>query len=119
FAARLGVNLKISVEDRYSELLPNVDRGRAHIAAAALTITAPRRELVSFGPAYERVEQRVVYRRGTRRPQTAADLVGGRIEVAAGSAHVTLLDDARKTEPKLVWHEDSSATTEELVRRVS
>jgi membrane-bound lytic murein transglycosylase F len=119
FAARLGVNLKISVEDRYSELLPNVGRGRAHIAAAALTITAPRRELVSFGPAYERVEQRIVYRRGTRQPQTLADLVGGRIEVAAGSAHATLLEDARKTEPKLAWREDQSATTEELVRRVN
>jgi membrane-bound lytic murein transglycosylase F len=119
FAARLGVDLKISVEDRYSELLPSVGRGQAHIAAAALTVTAPRSELVTFGPGYERVEQQIVYRRGTKQPQTLADLLGGRIEIVGGSAQATLLEEARTTEPHLAWREDARATTEELVRRVS
>jgi membrane-bound lytic murein transglycosylase F len=119
FAARLGVDLKISVEDRFGHLLPDVGVGRAHIAAAALTVTAPRRDLVSFGPAYATVEQQVIYRRGTKRPRTPGDLVGGRIEVLAGSAHAALLEQAREELPELIWREDPRATTEELVHRVA
>ncbi|HEU4617599.1 MAG TPA: membrane-bound lytic murein transglycosylase MltF [Gammaproteobacteria bacterium] len=119
FAARLGVDLKISVENRVSELLPDVGSGRAHIAAAALTVTSPRRELVTFGPAYERVEQQVVHRRGKKAPKSLADLADGRIEVAAGSAQAALLEQARGDAPGLIWREDPRATVEELVRRVS
>lgn len=119
FAAKLGVDLKISVENRYSRLLPDVRHGRAHIAAAALTVTAARKDLVTFGPTYETVQQEVVYRRGAKRPRDVSDLVGGRIEVLAGSAHAALLEEARSEHPDLVWREDPKATTEELVRRVS
>jgi membrane-bound lytic murein transglycosylase F len=119
FAASLGVDLKISVESRFSELLPDVGRGKAHIAAAALTVTGPRKELVSFGPAYESVEQEVVFRRGAKPPQSVDDLVGARIEVIAGSAHAALLEKAREMHPGLAWREDPLATSEELVRRVS
>ncbi len=119
FAARLGVNLRISVEDRFSQLLPDVGSGKAHIAAAALTVTAPRKDLVSFGPAYETVEQKVIYRRGAKRPHAVGDLVGGRIEVLAGSADAALLTKARAKHPELAWREDPKATIDELVRRVA
>ncbi|HEX6995604.1 MAG TPA: membrane-bound lytic murein transglycosylase MltF [Gammaproteobacteria bacterium] len=119
FAARLGVDLKIVVEDRLGKLLPGVrPGGPAHIAAASLTVTEPRRELVVFGPAYGEVEQQVIYRRGTRRPQSLEDLVGASIEVRAGSAHAELLEQAREQYPGLVWREDPRASVEELIRRV-
>ena len=119
FAARLGVDLKIVVEDRLGDLLPGVrGGGRAHIAAASLTVTEPRRRLVAFGPAYGEVTQQVIYRRGTRRPEGFADLVGRSIEVRAGSVHAELLEEARREHPGLIWREDPRASIEELIRRV-
>jgi membrane-bound lytic murein transglycosylase F len=119
FAARLGVDLKISVEPRFSDLLPDVGNGKAHIAAAALTVTAPRRDLVTFGPAYETIVQQVIYRRGEKRPRSLDDLVDGRIEVVAGSAQAVMLRKARAKAARLAWREDATATADELVQRVS
>src|SRR5690606_31664278 len=59
FAAKLGVDLRILVEDRFMELVPDVSRRKAHIGAAALTVTDDRKELVNFGPAYQNVLQQV------------------------------------------------------------
>src|SRR5690606_13443002 len=118
FAARLGVDLKIVVEDRVAQLAPKVGRREAHVAAASLSVTDDRREVVAFGPAYQSVEQQVVYRRGTLRPASIGDLVGGRIEVLAGSVQAALLSEALDEHPALIWREDPRATSEDLLRRV-
>jgi membrane-bound lytic murein transglycosylase F len=118
FAARLGVDLKIIVEDRIGNLLPAVRGGGAHIGAASIAVTEPRQALIEFGPSYGEVSQQVIYRRGSRRPRDVADLVGGSIEVRAGSAHAELLGEARNKHPDLVWREDPRASVEGLIRRV-
>src|SRR5690606_39218031 len=119
FAARLGVDLKIVVEDRLHNLIPAVRRGgAAHVGAASIAVTEPRQALVAFGPAYGEVVQQVVYRRGTTRPRSVADRVGGSSEVRAGSAHSELLEKAREEHPQLIWREDPRASVEELIRRV-
>ena len=118
FATWLGVDLRIVIEDRLAELLPAVSARRAHIGAAALSVTDERKTLVNFGPSYQRVRQAVVYRRGTKRPRSIADLADGRIEVLAGSSHAALLAGARAAHPELIWREDPRATVEELIRRV-
>ncbi|MBN1237472.1 MAG: membrane-bound lytic murein transglycosylase MltF [Gammaproteobacteria bacterium] len=118
FAARLGVDLRIVVEDRLGELLPDVAARKAHIGAASLAVTDARRQQISFAPAYQDVVQQVVYRRGTKRPKSPEDLLGGRIEVQVGSAHAELLKEAREQYPDLIWREDPRATIEELIRRV-
>lgn len=118
FAARLGVDLRVVIEDKFAEVLPNVSRRDMHIGAAALTVTDERAERVDFGPAYQSVTQQVIYRRGTERPRGVEDLVDGRIEVLAGSAHADMLRQARAEHPQLIWREDPRATVEELIRRV-
>lgn len=118
FAARLGVDLRMIVEDRLGRLVPEVAARRAHVGAASLTVTDTRSEQISFGPAYQRVVQQVVYRRGTIRPRHIADLVDGTIEVLSGSAQAGLLKQARREHPELIWREDPQATPEELIRRV-
>src|SRR5690606_17313173 len=96
FAARLGVDLRIVVEDRLADLIPSVrGGGGAHIGAASIAVTEPRQAVIAFGPSYGEVSQQVIYRRGSHRPRSFADLVGGSIEVRAGSAHVGLLERAR------------------------
>jgi membrane-bound lytic murein transglycosylase F len=116
FAARLGVDLRMYIAD---QVFPDVASGRAHIAAASLSIDHDRKDTVHFGPAYQRIEPQVIYRRGTSRPRKIADLLGGRLEIAGESAHAAVLQTLRREEPLLTWIEDANVGTEELIRRVA
>jgi membrane-bound lytic murein transglycosylase F len=119
FARRLSVKLTIYSAEQFWQILPDVMNGRAHIGAAGLTITEPRRDLVEFGPVYQRVEEQVIYKLGTGKPKTLSDLLGGRIEVLSGSSHAGLLERARAEEPMLTWIESPSADVEELIAKVA
>jgi len=119
YADHLGVELRMYVAEEFQQILPDVYSGRAHVGAAGLSITEPRRELVEFGPPYQSIQQQVIYRRGTLRPRELADLTGGRLEVLAGSAYVGVLEEAREEQPLLTWVESSNYDVEELVRRVA
>lgn len=119
FAERLGVELRIYLADQFWEIFPDVAQGKAHVGAAGLTITEPRRSLVDFGPPYQIVTQQLIYRRGTTRPKSIDDLLGGRLEIIASSAHVRLLERARREQPLLSWIENPEAGAEDLLRSVS
>lgn len=116
FADRLGVGLRIYIAD---QVVPDLTAGKAHIAAASLTVADQLKNAVTFGPAYQEIQPQIIYRRGTKRPSTIADLAGGRLEVGAASSHAALLARLRAEEPLLTWIEDPQASGEELIRRVA
>jgi len=116
YAERLGVSLRIYVDDN---VIPAVASGDAEIGAASLTVTDAAHDDVVFGPAYQKTEPQVLYRRGTKRPRKLADLEGGSLEVAAGSTHAALLTELKKSEPLLAWNEETDVSSEELIRRVA
>lgn len=116
FAERLGVELVVESARRAWEVFPEVSTGRAHIGAAALARDAARESLVSFGPAYQQVEQTLIYRRGDARPKALADIAGETVHVLAGSPHAGPL---RRSRPEIHWIEDPDATDEALIRRVA
>jgi membrane-bound lytic murein transglycosylase F len=119
FAEFLGVNLEIYTVDSLSQVLPEVPSGRAHVAAAALTITPGRQAEVEFGPIYRKVTQQLVYRRGSWQPRSLEQLVGRRLEVVAGSSYVDTLERLRLSLPGLTWLEHPSAETQELLAQVA
>ena len=119
FADRLGVELRIDASNRLEETIDAVAYGRAHIAAANLTVTATRRERVDFGPSYQTVEQVLVYRHRATKPRSMQDATGRRIVVVAGSSHVDLLESVRGEYPRLEWVEDPSVNDEDLIRKVA
>jgi membrane-bound lytic murein transglycosylase F len=119
FADRLGVKLDIYVADQFWQIFPDLMLRRADIAAAGLTVTEPRKEIVDFSPPYQYASQHVIYRRGTRRPYSIVDLYGSDVEILAGSAYVGTLEDARREHPTLEWTENADVDIEELVRRVA
>ncbi|MDH3419741.1 MAG: transporter substrate-binding domain-containing protein, partial [Gammaproteobacteria bacterium] len=119
FAERLGVELDLYVADQFWQIFPDLQSGRAHVAAAGLTITEPRRTIVEFSPPYQSVEQQVIYRRGTQRPYSIEDLYNGHLEVLAGSAYAGVLAQAQANYPGLRWTENAEVGIEELVRRVA
>ncbi len=116
FAERLGVGLRIYIAD---QVFPDLVARKAHIAAASLTVADARKDTVVFGPAYQDIQPQVIYRQGTKRPRSLADLRNGRLEVEAESSHAHLLTELRADEPLLTWIEDSDSSGEELIRRVA
>jgi peptidoglycan lytic transglycosylase F len=116
FADRLGVDLRIYIAD---QVFPDLERGKAEIAAASLTASTAKDDLVTFGPTYQDIQPEVIYRRGTRRPRTLSDLVGSRLEVTADSAHSALLAQLRSQEPLLSWIEEPHTSGDELLRRLA
>ncbi|MDH5275978.1 MAG: membrane-bound lytic murein transglycosylase MltF [Gammaproteobacteria bacterium] len=119
FADHLGVRLKLVEAKRFSDVLSDVEAGRAHLAAAGLTVTTGRARRVDFGPPYQQVSQGLVYHQGRKRPRSPADLVGKRLEVVARSSYVETLLAARGQVPALAWTEDPSADAGELLNRVA
>ena len=89
YADHLGVELKMYVADQFWQIFPDVDSGKAHVGAAGLSITEPRLELVEFGPAYQSIQQQIIYRSGTGRPREISDLLDGHLE-AVSYTHLTL-----------------------------
>lgn len=119
FADELGVELKLQVAGTVGMVFPPLLAGRAHIAAAGLTVTEARRQIVDFGPPYHEVIQQLVYRYGSGRPRNPDDLAGGRLEVVAESSHAEQLRQLHEEYPNLVWYENHDAESTELLFRVS
>lgn len=119
FAQFLGVALQMDSVEQFHELLPRVEIGRAHMAAAGLTVTNQRSLRVTFGPAYQTVTQHVVYRRGTRRPRSVQDLVGKKVEVIAASSFAERLRGLQQEAPDLVFTENPAADVAELLVAVN
>ncbi len=119
FADELGVRLKITVVSSFAELYDALRLGSAHLAAAGLKVPAKPIDGIQFGPAYQRVREHLIYRRGALRPGSLADIGNGDLEIAAGSAHAKRLNAARDSMPNLVWIENTTADSQALLRGVA
>ena len=119
FAQELGVNVRFVVATEFSKIIPTLTKKQAHLVAAGLTITPEREKIVRFGPAYQTVQQQIVYNSLTLKPDDIGDLIGKRIEVIAGSSYVERLKQAKKKSPKLEWHEVTAMEIEELLEKVA
>lgn len=119
FAQELGVNVRFVVATEFSKIIPTLTKKQAHLVAAGLTITPERGKIIRFGPAYQTVQQQIVYNNLTLKPDDIGDLIGKRIEVIAGSSYVERLKQAKKKNPKLEWHEVSAMEIEELLEKVA
>jgi len=119
FAESLGVSLRLYTVRTREAAVNEVRAGRAHLAAAGLTTGIELPEGVTFGPGYQLVREHLVQRRGTARPRSMKAAARGRIEVAAGSAHLRTLEELRLREPDLVWIERGDTDTEQILSEVS
>ena len=117
FADYLGVELRIVIAPNPNDILQLVAQGDAHLAAAGLAITERRKEKVRFGPVYDKIVAQLVYRSGSVRPKSLADL-DGTLEVVAGSSHEERLEELKQQYPKLSWQTDPDQDSEELLTLV-
>ena len=119
FADELSVRLKITPVRSYAEIYDAVTSGRAHLAAAGLKVPSQGIAGVEFGPAYQRVREHLIYRRGAIPPNSLSEIGNGYLEIAAGSSHAKTLYAARNALPELVWVENTSTDTQALLDEVA
>lgn len=119
FANSLGTKLEIIVTDDFNQILSMLINKEAHIAAAGITVTDARKQIVRFSPPYQDIQQQVVYRLGTVPPENIADLVGRQLEVVSGSSQAERLTALKNDHPELEWTEIQGQSTEEVLQTVS
>lgn len=122
FAQELGPEYKVNflVVSNISEVLPALIEGRAHMAAADLTITPTRKLMVDFSIPYQDVQQYVVYNSEQgKSPKKLNDLANAQIAVPAGTSYAERLRKLAKKQPDLVWNELSNTSAEELLEKVA
>ena len=119
FADYLGVKLKVTVRQNINQLFDDLDHDRADILAAGLVYNSERSKNYQPGPTYYSVSQQVVYRVGSLRPRSLADITDQQLTIAPG--HV-VIDDLRalkeKKYPNLSWTVDPKLGTTELLEQV-
>jgi membrane-bound lytic murein transglycosylase F len=119
FAKDVGLRVKFIAGRQFNQILPDLVKHKAHLAAAGLSITPQREQTVRFGPPYQNVQQRVMYNVRDSKPKSVADLVGRRIEVVAGSTYAEQLKEARQKFPALTWREATTVDSDVLLEKLA
>lgn len=118
-ADELGVELVIDTVENVAEILPYLLEGKAHMAAAGLSVTDARREYLDFSYPYERVDMHLIYRLGTGKPRNLEQVIGRTIEVVADSSHSQMLEDLSQVYPQLQWSQNADQEVVDLLEKVA
>lgn len=103
FASQLGVEIRFVFPGDFAQLLELTRHGAVHMAAAGITITPTRQRSLRFSLPYQEISEQLVYRRGSHRPRSLAEIAPYEIQVVAGSAHEETLRRKQKIYPELRW----------------
>ncbi|TNF34061.1 MAG: membrane-bound lytic murein transglycosylase MltF [Gammaproteobacteria bacterium] len=117
FADYLGVKLKVIIPENLNDIFTLLESGKAHLAAAGLTVTEARKQRVRFGPSYQEITEQLIYHNQERKPLSLSDLAGT-LEVVANSSHVESLENLKQEHPELNWTEHDDMESEELLQLV-
>ncbi|MCC3702103.1 membrane-bound lytic murein transglycosylase MltF [Rouxiella badensis] len=118
FADYLGVKLVLIPHKDFDSLFSDLKSGKADMLASGLVYNAERLKSFRTGPEYYTVLQQVLYRQGSVRPKSYADIKGNMV-VSAGSAHISTLEDAKKKFPDLNWGVTRRYSPAELMQQVA
>ncbi|MBG24359.1 MAG: membrane-bound lytic murein transglycosylase MltF [Idiomarinaceae bacterium] len=118
FAEQLGVELEIVSRSNVNDLFTLLDQTQVDVIAAGLDRTPRRDRRYRFGPPYQEVSQRLVYRQGSRDRPRDWSQVDGEVVVVAGSSHHDWLQRNAKDYPNLQWRATNEHDATELLRSV-
>ncbi|MBL1293965.1 MAG: membrane-bound lytic murein transglycosylase MltF [Thiotrichales bacterium] len=118
FANSLDAELSLIVSGNLQEVIPMAANGEVHFAAAGLTVTEDRKNLVRFSEPYQEVTQQLIYRSTNKKPKSLSDIADQKFAVIAGSSHAELLNNLKNKNLKLTWQESTDSDEEEMLDRV-
>ena len=112
--------IKFLLVPSISDVIPTLLKGKANIAAANLTITRLRQQLVQFSKPYQETQQQLVYNNEVGdKPKNIADISGKKIAVPAGTSFAERLSQIQEKEPSLHWHALKQTNSETLLDEVA
>ena len=117
FADYLGVKLEVFPYYNLNELFPQLESQHLDVIAAGISISPERNALYKFGPAYQNISQKLVFKQGNIWPRDIDDLDGD-LTIISGSSHSESLRKFKQQHPELSWQETDDKDTEELMEMV-
>lgn len=117
FANYLGVELEILPYYTVNELFPQLEKQHIDIIASALTNTPERQALFKFGPAYQTVSQKLVFKQGKERPRDISQIAGSLL-ITSDSNYSSSLKKLKESNPSLMWQETDEMDEEEILEEV-
>lgn len=115
FAQHLQVKTKFIIPDTFAQILKKTQAGEADFSAAGITITSDRQQQFLFTPPYQEITEQIIFRSGTKRPKTVADLSNGILEIVQDTSHVETLLHLQKSNPNLQWLTNKNLDTDGLL----
>ena len=117
FAGYLGVKLKVFPYYNLDDLFPQLTDAHLDMIAAGISVSPERYQRFKFGPGYQRVSEKLVFKQGKEWPRTIKDLKG-ELVIAAGSSHHESLLRLQRDNDQLSWQESDDSDMEELLEMV-
>ncbi|MDI1309608.1 MAG: membrane-bound lytic murein transglycosylase MltF [Methylotenera sp.] len=103
-----------------SEVIPTLLKGQANIAAANLSVTHLRKELVQFAKPYQETQQQLIYNNeNNTKPRNLATIVDKSIAVPIGTSFAERLSEIQKDQPQLKWQALHQTNSELLLDQVA
>ncbi len=121
-----GYQAKFLVVNSVGEVIPTLLKGAANIAAANLSITHLRQELVQFSKPYQETQQQLILNnevfenpKDLHTIKDIAALSNKRIAVPAGTSYAERLSQLQKEQPALRWQAIKNTNSESLLEEVA
>ncbi len=118
FCDTLGIHLKVKFVASRALAIELVEDKKVHLAAGLLPVTANPATRIRYGPSYAMLQSQVIYRAGTARPQSVAELAGATIETVAGGGGPGELDRHARTLQALRFSAPVDMSSEQLLVRL-
>jgi membrane-bound lytic murein transglycosylase F len=118
--------IKFLVVNSISEVIPTLLKGEAHVAAANLSVTHLRQQLVQFSKPYQDTQQQLIFNnenlelpKALRSNKDLAALADKTIAVPAGTSFAERLSEIQKEQPTLRWQAIKQTNSESLLDEVA
>jgi membrane-bound lytic murein transglycosylase F len=112
--------IRFLLADSISDIIPSLLKGKAHIAAANLTITDMREHLVLFSSPYQDTQQQLIFNNEVNdKPKDITEVFDKKIAVPAGTSYAERLTSTKKSYPAIKWFNNSHTHTETLLEEVA
>lgn len=118
FADELEVELEMVPRYSVRDLFELLQAGKVDVVAAGIDRTEKRDALYRFGPAYQTITQKLVYKQGTRQRPRDFDELEDEIVVVSGSSHHEFLLSLGDRYPQLNWRATDDHDAEELLELI-
>ena len=112
--------IRFTLVNSISDVIPTLLKNKAHIAAANLTVTHLREHLVLFSPPYQETQQQLIFNSEiNQKPKKLTDLQDKKIAVPEGTSYAERLAELQEEYPALHWHAVKHTNTESLLEEVA